>query len=93
MNNATIRFLSNESNDTISNTEVIDEGDVVTAENVNNTNDSNKHNCDMNCYNSNKNSNVNICNNAELSNEQSQSQDSSSSDLSQSVLLGDPEVI
>ena len=39
------RLLSNESNDTISNTEVIDEGDVVTAENnVNNTDDSNKHN-------------------------------------------------
>ena len=31
-NNATIRFLSNESSDTISNTEVIDEGAVVTAE-------------------------------------------------------------
>ena len=94
VNNATIRLLSNESNDTISNTEVIDEGDVVTAENnVNNTDDSNKHYCDKNCYNSNKNSSVNICNNAELSNEQSQSQDFSSSDLSQSVLLGEPEVI
>ena len=43
-NNATNRFLSNESNDTIGNTEVIDEGDVVTAENcVNNTDESNKH--------------------------------------------------
>ena len=67
-NNATNRFLINESNDTISNTEVIDEGDVGTAENcVNNTD--------------------------ELSNEQSQSQDSSSSDISQSVLLGDAEMI
>ena len=44
-NNVTIRFSSNESNDTISNTEVTDEGDVVTAENcVNNTDESNKHN-------------------------------------------------
>ena len=93
-NNATIRFLSNESNDTISKTEVIDEGDVVTAEkSVNNTDERNEHNCDKNSNNSNKNGNVNICNNAELSNEQSQSQDSSSSDLSQSVLLGDSEMI
>ena len=81
-NNATIRFLSNESNDTISNTEVINEGDVVTAENcVNNTDESNKHNSDKNSNNSNKNSNVDICSNTELSNELSQSQDSSSSDL------------
>ena len=87
-NNATIRFLSNESNDNISNTKVIDEGVVVTAENsVNNTDERNGHNCDKNSNNSNKNSN------AELSNEQSQSQDSSSSDLSQSVLLGDAEMI
>ena len=93
-NNATNRFLSNESNDTIGNTEVIDEGDVVTAENcVNNTDESTKHNYDKNSNNSNKNSNVNICSNAELSNGQSQSQDSSSSDLSQSVLLGDAEMI
>ena len=91
--NATIKFLSNESSDTISNTEVIDEGDVVTAENsVNNTVESNKHNCDKNSNNSSKDSNVNICNNAELSNDQSQSQDSSSSDLSQSVLLVDAEM-
>lgn len=41
----TIRNLSNESNDTISNTEVIDEGDVVTVEgNVNNAVESNKNN-------------------------------------------------
>ena len=87
-NNATIRFLSNESNDNISNTEVIDEGVVVTAENsVNNTDERNERNCDKNSNNSNKNSN------AELSNEQSQSQDSSSSDLSQSVLLVDAEMI
>ena len=93
-NNVTIRFSSNESNDTISNTEVIDEGDVVTAENcVNNTDESNKHNSDKNSNNSNKNSNVDICSNTELSNELSQSQDSSSSDLSQSVLLGDAEMI
>ena len=52
-NNATIRFLSNESNDTFSNTEVIDDGNVVTAENsVNNTDERNEHNCDKN--NSNK---------------------------------------
>ena len=90
-NNATIRLSSNE---TISNTEVIDEGDVVTAENcVNNTDESNKHNSDKNSNNSNKNSNEDICSNTELSNELSQSQDSSSSDLSQSVLLGDAEMI
>ena len=93
-NNATIRLSSNVSNDTISNTEVIDEGDVVTAENcVNNTDESNKHNSDKNSNNSNKNSNEDICSNTELSNELSQSQDSSSSDLSQSVLLGDAEMI
>ena len=93
-NNATIRLSSNVSNDTISNTEVIDEGDVVTAENcVNNTDESNKHNNDKNSNNSNKNSNEDICSNTELSNELSQSQDSSSSDLSQSVLLGDAEMI
>ena len=93
-NNATIRLSSNVSNDTISNTEVIDEGDVVTAENcVNNTDESNKHNSDKNSNNSNKNSNQDICSNTELSNELSQSQDSSSSDLSQSVLLGDAEMI
>ena len=73
----TIRNLINESNDNISNTVVIDEGDVVTAENcVNNTDESNKHNYDKNSKNSNKNSNVKIGSNAELSNEQSQSQDS-----------------
>ena len=93
-NNATIRLSSNVSNDTISNTEVIDEGDVVTAENcVNNTDGSNKHNSDKNSNNSNKNSNQDICSNTELSNELSQSQVSSSSDLSQSVLLGDAEMI
>ena len=93
-NNATIRLSSNVSNDTISNTKVIDEGDVVTAENcVNNTDESNKHNSDKNSNNSNKNSNEDICSNTELSNELSQSQDSSSSDLSQSVLLGDAEMI
>ena len=43
--------------------------------------------------NSNKNSNEDICSNTELSNELSQSQDSSSSDPSQSVLLGDAEMI
>ena len=92
-NNVTIRLSSNESNDTISNTEVIDEGDVVTAENcVNITDESNKHNSDKNSNNSNKNSNVDICSNTELSNEHSRSQDSSSSDLSQSVLLGDAEM-
>ena len=54
----------------ISDTEVIDQGDVVTAENsANNNDESNKHNCDKNSHNSNKNSNVNICNNAELNNE------------------------
>ena len=43
-NNVTVRLSSNESNDTIGNTEIIDEGDVVTAENcVNNTDKSNKH--------------------------------------------------
>ena len=93
-NNATIRLSSNVSNDTIGNTEVIDEGDVVTAENcVNNTDESNKHNSDKNSNNSNKNNNEDICSNTELSNELSQSQDSSSSDLSQSVLLGDAEMI
>ena len=93
-NNATIRLSSNVSNDTISNTEVIDERDVVTAENcVNNTDESTKHNSDKNSNNSNKNSNQDICSNTELSNELSQSQDSSSSDLSQSVLLGDAEMI
>ena len=93
-NNGTIRLSSNESNDTISNTEVIDEEDVVTAENcVNNTDESNKHNSDKNSNKSNKNSNEDICSNTELSNELSQSQDSSSSDLSQSVLLGDAEMI
>ena len=52
-NNATIRLSSNVSNDTISNTEVIDEGDVVTAENyVNNTDESNKHNSDKDSNNS-----------------------------------------
>ena len=91
---ATIRLSSNVSNDTISNTEVIDEGDVVTAENcVNNTDESNKHNSDKNSNNSNKNSNEDICSNTELNNELSQSQDSSSSDLSRSVLLGDAEMI
>ena len=93
-NNVTIRLSSNESNDTNGNTEIIDEGDVVTAENcVNNTDESNKHNSDKNSNNSNKNSNVDICGNTEMSNELSQSQDSSSSDLSQSVLLGDAEMI
>ena len=93
-NNVTIRVSSNESIDTIGNTEIIDEGDVVTAENcVNNTDESNKHNSDKNSNNSNKNSNQDICSNTELSNELSQSQDSSSSDLSQSVLLGDAEMI
>ena len=53
----------------------------------------NKHNSDKNSNNSNKNSNEDICSNTELSNELSQSQDSSSSDLSQSVLLGDAEMI
>ncbi|XP_044165183.1 serine/arginine-rich splicing factor RS2Z33-like [Acropora millepora] len=92
----TIRNLSNESNDDISNTVVIDEGEVVTVESsVNNTVDGNKNNSGKNSNNSNKNSNVNqdIFSNTELSNEQSQSQDSSSSDLSQSVLLGDAEMI
>ena len=57
-NNVTIRLSSNESNDTIGNTEIIDEGDVVTAENcANNTDESNKHNSDKNSNNSNKNSN------------------------------------
>ena len=93
-NNVTIRISSNESNNTIGNTEIIDEGDVVTAENcVNNTDESNKHNSDKNSNNSNKNSNVDICSNTEMSNELSQSQDSSSSDFSQSVLLGDAEMI
>ena len=93
-NNITIRLSSNESNDTIGNTEIIGEGDVVTAENcVNNTDESNKHNSDKNSNNSNKNSNVDIRSNTEMSNELSQSQDSSSSDLSQSVLLGDAEMI
>ncbi|XP_029204327.2 uncharacterized protein LOC114968353 [Acropora millepora] len=92
----TIRNLSNESNDNISNTVVIDEGDVVTVESsVNNTLDGNMNNSGKNSNNNNKNSNVNqdICSNTELSNELSQSQDSSSSDLSQSVLLGDAEMI
>ncbi|XP_044170117.1 putative uncharacterized protein DDB_G0277255 [Acropora millepora] len=93
----TIRNLSNESNDNISNTVVIDEGDVVTIESsVNNAVDGNKNNSGKNSNNSNKNSNNNnedICSNTELSNELSQSQDSSSSDLSQSVLLGDAEMI
>ena len=92
-NNVTIRLSSNESNDTIGNTEIIDEG-VVTAENcVNNTDESTKQNSDKNSNNSNKNSNVDICSNTEMSNELSQSQDFSSSDLSQSVLLGDAEMI
>ena len=52
-NNATNRFLINESNDTISNTEVIDEGDVVAAEScVKNTDESNKHNYDCLLYTS-----------------------------------------
>ncbi|XP_044173945.1 putative uncharacterized protein DDB_G0277255 [Acropora millepora] len=94
----TIRNLSNESNDNISNTVVIDEGDVVTVESsVNNTVDGNMNNSgknsNNNSNNSNKNSNQDICSNTELSNELSQSQDSSSSDLSQSVLLGDAEMI
>ncbi|XP_044173964.1 uncharacterized protein LOC114947486 [Acropora millepora] len=90
----TIRNLSNESNDNISNTVVIDEGDVVTVESsVNNTVDGNKNNSDKNSNNSNKNSNQDICSNTELSNELSKSQDSSSSDLSQSVLLGDAKMI
>ena len=43
-NNAEIRVLSNESNDTISNTKVINEGGVVTVESsVNNTVESNKN--------------------------------------------------
>ena len=43
--NDTIRNLSNESNDNISNTVVIDKGDVVTVESsVNNTVDGNKNN-------------------------------------------------
>ena len=61
----TIRNLSNESNDNISNILVIDEGDVVTVEsNVNNTVEGNKNNSDKNSNNSNKNSNVNNSNNA-----------------------------
>ena len=91
-NNVTIRFSSNESNDTTSNTEVIYEGDVVTAENcVNTTDKSKKHNTDKNSNNSNKNRSVDICSNTELSNELGQSQDSSSSYLS--VFLGDAEMI
>ena len=98
----TIRNLSIENNDTISNTEVIDDGDVVTVEgSVNNAVESNKNNSDKNSNNSNKNGNVNNSNNAELSNEpstghdnnQSQSHDSSSSDPSQSVLLEDAEMV
>ncbi|XP_044173192.1 uncharacterized protein LOC122957255 [Acropora millepora] len=88
----TIRNLSNESNVNICNTVIIDEGDVVTVESsVNNTVDGNMNNSGKNSNNNNKNSNVNqdICSSTELS----QSQDSSSSDLSQSVLLGDAEMI
>ena len=55
----TIRNLSNESNDNISNIVVIDERDVVTVEsNVNNTVEGNKNSSDKNSNNSNKNSNV-----------------------------------
>ena len=61
----TIRNLSNESNDNISNTVVIDEGDVVRVESsVNNTVDGNKNNSGKNSNNSNKNSNVYNNNNA-----------------------------
>ena len=90
----TIRNLSNESNDNSRNTVVIDEGDVVTVESsVNNTVDGNNNNSGKNSNKSNKNSNVGICSNTELSNELSQSQGSSSSDLSWSVLLRDAEMI
>ena len=71
----TLRNLSNESNDIISNTVVIDEWDVVTVESsVDNTVEGNKNNSDKNSNNSNKNSNVNNSNNATirfLSNESS----------------------
>ena len=63
----TIRNLSNESNDNISNTVVIDEGDVVTVESsVNNTVDGNKNNSGKNSNNNNKNSNVYNSNNATI---------------------------
>ena len=48
----TIRNLSNESNDTISNTEVIDEGDVTVESSVKNTVESTKINSDKNSNNS-----------------------------------------
>ena len=63
----TIRNSSNESNDNVSNTVVIDEGDVVTVESsVNNTVDGNKNNSGKNSNNSNKNSNVNNSNNVTI---------------------------
>ena len=62
----TIRNLSNESTDNISNTVVIDEGDVAFESSVNNTIEGNKNNSDKNSNNSNKNSNVNNSNNATI---------------------------